>query len=144
MRQYERCLDDIMRKVVDAIVLEDCLKDEVIILKNRVRDLEEQNATLSASPARVRGDEGYCTMSSGQPPQLTEGHLEDLPEEPEWLISAEPCSAEMIDWSMSQDDLNTILDDNEWLFSSSTNFQTSTTEDKQTEQISALLDEQVN
>ncbi|XP_065367104.1 uncharacterized protein LOC135959897 isoform X2 [Calliphora vicina] len=111
VRQYEHCLDDVMRKVVDAIVAEDNLREEVSLLKGRVRDLEAQNAALSASPAKGR-DEGYCTMSSGQP-QPSNGHLEDLPEEPEqWLLPAEPCSTEMEDWSMSQEELAVItLDD---------------------------------
>lgn len=113
VRQYEHCLDDVMRKVVDAIVAEDNLREEVSLLKSRVRDLEAQNAALSsASPAKGR-DEGYCTMSSGQP-QPSNGHLEDLPEEPEqWLLPAEPCSTEMEDWSMSQEELAVIstLDD---------------------------------
>lgn len=96
-----------MRKVVDAIVAEDNLREEVALLKGRVRDLEAQNAALSASPAKGR-DEGYCTMSSGQP-QPSNGHLEDLPEEPEqWLLPAEPCSTEMEDWSMSQEELAVI------------------------------------
>ncbi|EDW36323.1 GL16736 [Drosophila persimilis] len=85
IRQYEHCLDDVMRKVVDAIVAEDNLREEVSMLKGRVRDLEAQNAALSASPVKGR-DEGYCTMSSGQP-QPSNGHLEDLPEEPEQWIS---------------------------------------------------------
>lgn len=107
IRQYEHCLDDVMRKVVDAIVAEDNLRLEVALLKSRVRDLEEQNAALSASPAKGR-DEGYCTMSSG-PQQPSNGHLEDLPEEPEqWLLPAEPCSTEMEDWSMSQEELAVI------------------------------------
>ncbi|XP_019892238.1 uncharacterized protein LOC101893958 [Musca domestica] len=107
IRQYEHCLDDVMRKVVDAIVAEDNLREEVVLLKSRVRDLEAQNAALSASPAKGR-DEGYCTMSSGQP-QPSNGHLEDLPEEPEqWLLPAEPCSTEMEDWSMSQEELAVI------------------------------------
>ncbi|XP_075167202.1 uncharacterized protein LOC142239297 isoform X2 [Haematobia irritans] len=112
IRQYEHCLDDVMRKVVDAIVAEDNLREEVVLLKSRVRDLEAQNAALSASPAKGR-DEGYCTMSSGQP-QPSNGHLEDLPEEPEqWLLPAEPCSTEMEDWSMSQEELAVItLDEN--------------------------------
>lgn len=101
-----------MRKVVDAIVAEDNLREEVTLLKGRVRDLEAQNAALSASPAKGR-DEGYCTMSSGQP-QPSNGHLEDLPEEPEqWLLPAEPCSTEMEDWSMSQEELAVITLDEE-------------------------------
>ncbi|KAM7343359.1 uncharacterized protein ACRADG_010417 isoform 2-T2 [Cochliomyia hominivorax] len=112
VRQYEHCLDDVMRKVVDAIVAEDNLREEVALLKGRVRDLEAQNAALSASPAKGR-DEGYCTMSSGQP-QPSNGHLEDLPEEPEqWLLPAEPCSTEMEDWSMSQEELAVITLDEE-------------------------------
>ncbi|ALC41490.1 CG42663 [Drosophila busckii] len=112
IRQYEHCLDDVMRKVVDAIVAEDNLRDEVSMLKGRVRDLEAQNAALSASPVKGR-DEGYCTMSSGQP-QPSNGHLEDLPEEPEqWLLPAEPCSTEMEDWSMSQEELAVITFDDE-------------------------------
>ncbi|KAL9915004.1 probable WRKY transcription factor protein 1 isoform X2 [Glossina fuscipes] len=112
IRQYEHCLDDVMRKVVDALVAEDNLREEVALLKSRVRDLEAQNAALSASPAKGR-DEGYCTMSSGQP-QPSNSHLEDLPEEPEqWLLPAEPCSTEMEDWSMSQEELAVITLDEE-------------------------------
>ncbi|XP_034120269.1 uncharacterized protein LOC117578722 isoform X3 [Drosophila guanche] len=112
IRQYEHCLDDVMRKVVDAIVAEDNLREEVSMLKSRVRDLEAQNAALSASPVKGR-DEGYCTMSSGQP-QPSNGHLEDLPEEPEqWLLPAEPCSTEMEDWSMSQEELAVMTFDDE-------------------------------
>lgn len=142
IRQYEHCLDDVMRKVVDAIVAEDSLRDEVLMLKNRVRDLEAQNAALLASPAKGR-DEGYCTMSSGQP-QPTANHLEDLPEEPEqWLITAESCSAEMEDWSMSQEELETALeeDNHDWIWNSE-NFLNSTL-DSNSEEISALLQEQV-
>ncbi|KAH8400819.1 hypothetical protein KR009_001181, partial [Drosophila setifemur] len=112
IQQYEHCLDDVMRKVVDAIVAEDNLREEVSMLKGRVRDLEAQNAALSASPVKGR-DEGYCTMSSGQP-QPSNGHLEDLPEEPEqWLLPAEPCSTEMEDWSMSQEELAVMTFDDE-------------------------------
>lgn len=142
MKQYEACLDDIMRKVVDALVAEDCLRDEVSILKNRVRDLEAQNAALTSSPAKSR-DEGYCTMSTGQPQPAQEGHLEELPEEPEqWLVSAEPCTAEMEDWSMSQEELATALeeDGHEWIWNSSF----LTTSETQTEDVSALLQEQVS
>uniref|UniRef100_A0A182MQU8 Uncharacterized protein n=1 Tax=Anopheles culicifacies TaxID=139723 RepID=A0A182MQU8_9DIPT len=145
VRQYETCLDDIMRKVVDALVAEDSLRDEVAILKSRVRDLEAQNAALvtttHASPAKSR-DEGYCTMSSGQPQPPAEGHLEELPEEPEqWLMSAEPCTADMEDWSMSQEELATALDEenHEWIWNSS--FLTTT--ETQTEDITALLHDQI-
>ncbi|XP_021699794.1 uncharacterized protein LOC5567692 isoform X1 [Aedes aegypti] len=141
VKQYEACLDDIMRKVVDALVAEDCLRDEVSILKNRVRDLEAQNAALTSSPAKSR-DEGYCTMSTGQPQPTQEGHLEELPEEPEqWLVSAEPCTAEMEDWSMSQEELATALeeDSHEWIWNSSF----LTTSETQTEDVSALLQEQI-
>uniref|UniRef100_A0A4Y0BL03 Autophagy-related protein 16 domain-containing protein n=1 Tax=Anopheles funestus TaxID=62324 RepID=A0A4Y0BL03_ANOFN len=145
VRQYETCLDDIMRKVVDALVAEDSLRDEVAILKSRVRDLEAQNAALvtttHASPAKSR-DEGYCTMSSGQPQPPTEGHLEELPEEPEqWLMSAEPCTADMEDWSMSQEELATALDEenHEWIWNSSF----LTTAETQTEDITALLHDQI-
>ncbi|XP_053685351.1 uncharacterized protein LOC128734958 [Sabethes cyaneus] len=141
VKQYEACLDDIMRKVVDALVAEDCLRDEVSILKNRVRDLEAQNAALTASPAKSR-DEGYCTMSSGQPQPAQDSHLAELPEEPEqWLVSAEPCTAEMEDWSMSQEELATALeeDSHEWIWNSSF----LTTNETQTEDVSTLLQEQV-
>uniref|UniRef100_A0A182WQK6 Autophagy-related protein 16 domain-containing protein n=1 Tax=Anopheles minimus TaxID=112268 RepID=A0A182WQK6_9DIPT len=144
VRQYETCLDDIMRKVVDALVAEDSLRDEVAILKSRVRDLEAQNAALvttHASPAKSR-DEGYCTMSSGQPQPAAEGHLEELPEEPEqWLMSAEPCTADMEDWSMSQEELATALDEenHEWIWNSSF----LTTAETQTEDITALLHDQI-
>lgn len=128
-----------MRKVVDAIVAEDNLREEVSMLKNRVRDLEAQNAALSSSPAKGR-DEGYCTMSSGQP--QPSGHLEDLPEEPEQLLMmAEPTSADMEDWSMSQEELGAGLEEynNEpdWLWQSS-NYLNSTV-DSQSESISKLL-----
>ncbi|XP_055537981.1 uncharacterized protein LOC129725788 [Wyeomyia smithii] len=141
VKQYEACLDDIMRKVVDALVAEDSLRDEVSILKNRVRDLEAQNAALTGSPAKSR-DEGYCTMSSGQPQPTQDSHLAELPEEPEqWLVSAEPCTAEMEDWSMSQEELATALeeDSHEWIWNSS--FLTTT--ETQTEDVSTLLEEQV-
>uniref|UniRef100_A0A182FCW3 Uncharacterized protein n=2 Tax=Anopheles albimanus TaxID=7167 RepID=A0A182FCW3_ANOAL len=142
VRQYESCLDDIMRKVVDALVAEDSLRDEVSILKGRVRDLEAQNAALvTASPAKSR-DEGYCTMSSGQPQPAQEGHLAELPEEPEqWLVSAEPCTADMEDWSMSQEELATALDEenHEWIWNSSF----LTTAETQTEDITALLHDQI-
>uniref|UniRef100_A0A182IQU1 Uncharacterized protein n=1 Tax=Anopheles atroparvus TaxID=41427 RepID=A0A182IQU1_ANOAO len=143
VRQYETCLDDIMRKVVDALVAEDSLRDEVAILKGRVRDLEAQNAALvtHASPAKSR-DEGYCTMSSGQPQPQAEGHLEELPEEPEqWLMSAEPCTADMEDWSMSQEELAPALDEenHEWIWNSSF----LTTAETQTEDITALLHDQI-
>lgn len=150
VRQYEVCLDDVMRKVVDAIVAEDNLREEVSKLKTRVRDLEAQNAALiTNSPAKGR-DEGYCTLSSGQPPPHAEAHLEDLPEEPEqWLLSAEPCSAEMEDWSLSQEEMGTAIDgtnddNNEWIWNSpsTTNFLTSTV-DTQTDDIHQLLFEQV-
>ncbi|KAJ6642406.1 Nck-associated protein 5-like [Pseudolycoriella hygida] len=139
IRTYEGCLDDVMRKVVDAIVAEDHLREEVSMLKNRVRDLEAQNAALSSSPAKGR-DEGYCTMSSGQP--QPSGHLEDLPEEPEHLLMmAEPTSADMEDWSMSQEELGAVLEEynNEpdWLWQSS-NYLNSTV-DSQSESISKLL-----
>lgn len=138
IRQYEGCLDDVMRKVVDAIVAEDNLREEVSMLKNRVRDLEAQNAALSSSPAKGR-DEGYCTMSSGQP--QPSGHLEDLPEEPEQLLMmGEATSADMEDWSMSQEELGAGLEDNnepDWLWQSS-NYLNSTV-DSQSESISKLL-----
>ncbi|XP_067632278.1 uro-adherence factor A isoform X2 [Eurosta solidaginis] len=165
IRHYERCLDDVMRKVVDAIVAEDILREEVTILKNRVRDLEAQNAALSASPAKGR-DEGYCTMSSGQP-QPSNGHLEDLPEEPEqWLLPAEPCSTEMEDWSMSQEELPIVVlsneqqqlrgdmrlttnlrrpnGENDWIWNSN-DFLTSTTAetDSESEAISQLLQQKI-
>lgn len=148
IRQYEHCLDDVMRKVVDAIVAEDSLREEVSMLKTRVRDLEAQNAALSASPAKGK-DEGYCTMSSGQP-QPSNSHLEDLPEEPEqWLMSAEPCSADMEDWSMSQEELGIIpLDDesndheHDWIWNSS-GYLNSTMIDSQSEGISQLLQETI-
>lgn len=125
VRQYEMCLDDVMRKVVDAIVAEGHLREEVCKLKTRVKDLEAQNAALiTNSPAKGR-DEGYCTLSSGQPPPSMEGHLEDLPEEPEqWLLSAEPCTAEMEDWSLSQEEMGTGLEDNnEWIWTSVSNIE---------------------
>lgn len=141
-----------MRKVVDAIISEDNLREEVHALKMRVRDLEAQNAVLSssssASPAKGR-DEGYCTMSSGQP-QPSTGHLEDLPEEPEQFVmtlaAAEPCSADMEDWSMSQEELGAALEDDnneyEW-FWNRTQFMNSNV-DSQSESISQLLQDTVS
>lgn len=141
VEQYEACLDDIMRKVVDALVAEDNLREEVTILKNRVKDLEAQNAILIASPARSR-DEGYCTMSSGLPQFTPRSHLEELPEEPEqWLVAAEPCSAEIEDWSMSQEELATTLegDGHEWIWN--TNFLTKMS--TQLEDVPVLLQEPI-
>lgn len=141
VEQYEACLDDIMRKVVDALVAEDNLREEVSILKNRVKDLEAQNAILIASPARSR-DEGYCTMSSGLPQFTPKSHLEELPEEPEqWLVAAEPCSAEIEDWSMSQEELATTLevDGHEWIWN--TNFLA--TMSAQSDDVPALLQEPI-
>lgn len=145
VRQYELCLDDVMRKVVDAIVAEDNLRDEVSMLKTRVRDLEAQNAALSSSPSKGR-DEGYCTMSSGQPPPSNEGHLENLPEEPEqWLLSAEPCSAEMEDWSMSQEEMGTAVEEDhtEWTWNGSSNLLTANAITQTEEDFNDLLLEQV-
>lgn len=136
-----------MRKVVDALVAEDNLREEVSKLKNRVRDLEAQNAALSISPVVTKGrDEGYCTMSSGQPPPC-HGHLEDLPEEPEQMyMMAEPCSAEMEEWSMSQEELGAALEEEanepDWLWNSSS-FLNSTL-DSQSESISQLLENTVS
>lgn len=136
-----------MRKVVDALVAEDNLREEVSKLKNRVRDLEAQNAALSISPVVTKGrDEGYCTMSSGQPPPC-HGHLEDLPEEPEQMyMMAEPCSAEMEEWSMSQEELGAALEEDanepDWLWNSSS-FLNSTL-DSQSESISQLLENTVS
>ncbi|XP_038119122.1 uncharacterized protein LOC6030956 [Culex quinquefasciatus] len=141
VEQYEACLDDIMRKVVDALVAEDNLREEVSILKNRVKDLEAQNAILIASPARSR-DEGYCTMSSGLPQFTQKSHLEELPEEPEqWLVAAEPCSAEIEDWSMSQEELATALEveGHDWIWN--TNFLA--TMATQSEDVPALLQETI-
>lgn len=121
LKQYEHCLDDIMRKVVDALVEEENLRDEIMILKNRVNDLEEQNALLLASPVKTR-DEGYCTLSSGQP-QPSIYHLEDLPEEPEhWFAANETAPGEMEDWTMSQEELETALEEETELIFGSTSF----------------------
>lgn len=170
-----------MRKVVDALVAEDNLREEVTKLKNRVRDLEAQNAALSLSPsanstgtcgssisatalqavvassattatptavttAMGRGDEGYCTMSSGQPAPGCDAHLEDLPEEPEQMfVLPEPCSAELEEWSMSQEELGAALEEDvneaDWLWNSSS-FLNSTLE-SQSESISQLLENTV-
>lgn len=157
-----------MRKVVDALVAEDNLREEVTKLKNRVRDLEAQNAALSLSPTQsllalsattttttangigtsVRGDEGYCTMSTGQPPpppgssadeDVDIGHLADLPEEPEQMFALpEPCSAELEEWSMSHEELGEA----DWLWNSSS-FLNSTLE-SQSESISQLLENTVS
>lgn len=147
-----------MRKVVDAIVAEDNLRDEVLHLKNRVRDLEAQNATLSlaaptvaaaavAAAAKGPRDEGYCTMSSGQPAPSHDGHMmEDLPEEPEHQLfmmpAPEPCSAEMEDWSMSQEELGEDTNDPDWMWQSSSFLNSSL--DSQSESISQLLQDTVS
>lgn len=139
IHQYEKCLDDVTKKVIDAIINEDRLRVEVGILKERVLDLEAQTvlplppppSLLShGSPAKMRGDEGYCTM----PPMNST--LENLPEEePEqYLIAtcsafnccssdgiAEPCTAEMEDWSLSQEDVGaTIAMDEDWIWKEAT------------------------
>lgn len=135
-----------MRKVVDAIITEDNLREEVAKLKIRVRDLEAQNAALSAGSGKGR-DEGYCTMSSMQP-QPCAGHLENLPEEPEHLpmLPAELCTTEMEDWSMSQEDVGADIEDEhadpDWLWNSSTYL--NSTVDTQSETISQLLQETVS
>ncbi|XP_059612552.1 uncharacterized protein LOC132259032 isoform X2 [Phlebotomus argentipes] len=112
--QYEHCLDDVSKRVIDAIIAEDRLRAEFAVLKNRIRDLEVKNAAIGSmgSPARGR-DEGYCTMSSGPLPST----LENLPEEPEqWILSDGGHSADMEDWSLSQEELVAQLeeDSNEW------------------------------
>lgn len=134
--QYEKCLDDVTKKVIDAIINEDRLRVEVGFLKERVLDLEAQTVLpppppLNGSPAKSgRGDEGYCTM----PPMNST--LENLPEEePEqYLIAtcsafnccssdgiAEPCTAEMEDWSLSQEDVGaTIALDEDWIWKEAT------------------------
>lgn len=182
--QYEHCLDDVMRKVVDAIVAEDNLREEVSMLKARVRDLEEQNATLIAnnsgcSPSsstgggdgvnanvtptsKARGDEGYCTMSSGSgavdgiqaPP---DHHLENLAEEDMELqhqeerflandesVVDESTSANMEDWSLSQEELGAALtyDERSWIWNSDNYL--NLTIDSQSETISQLLQETVS
>lgn len=168
-----------MRKVVDAIVAEDNLREEVSMLKARVRDLEKQNAVLSAgsSPSssgevgqkvngKTRGDEGYCTMSSGsgateQHPSF-DGHLENLAEEElEHQHQERPGdhtgmddtiideSTNMEDWSLSQDELGAVLVDeetngmdHEWIWNSE-NLIPSTI-DSQSESISQLLQDTVS
>lgn len=183
--QYEHCLDDVMRKVVDAIVAEDNLREEVSMLKARVRDLEEQNATLIAnnsgcSPSsstgggdgvnasvaptnKVRGDEGYCTMSSGSgavdgvqaPPDhhllenLAEEDME-LPHQDERYLTSdenvvdESTSANMEDWSLSQEELGAALtyDEHSWIWNSDNYL--NLTIDTQSETISQLLQETVS
>lgn len=181
--QYEHCLDDVMRKVVDAIVAEDNLREEVSMLKARVRELENQNAALSASSSpsssadggqkstpltnKARGDEGYCTMSSGsgvlEQQQPIDGHLENLAEEEmehqhqekptdpalidDTLID-ESTSANMEDWSLSQEELGAALVydehngmEHDWIWNSE-HFLPSTV-DSQSESISQLLQDTV-
>lgn len=80
----------------------------------------------------------FLTLGQPQP----SGHLEDLPEEPEQLLMmAEPTSADMEDWSMSQEELGAGLEEynNEpdWLWQSS-NYLNSTV-DSQSDSISKLL-----
>lgn len=121
LKQYELCLDDIMRKVVDALVEEENLRDEIMVLKNRVNDLEEQNALLLVSPVKTR-DEGYCTLSSG-PPQPSMYHLEDLPEEPEhWYTCKDTAPGEIEDWTMSQEELETALEEESDIIFGSSSF----------------------
>lgn len=138
IQQYEKCLDDVTKKVIDAIINEDRLRVEVGFLKERVLDLEAQTVLppppppplSGGSPAKHRGDEGYCTM----PPMNST--LENLPEEePEqYLIAtcsafnccssdgiAEPCTAEMEDWSLSQEDVGgSITLDEDWIWKEAT------------------------
>lgn len=187
--QYEHCLDDVMRKVVDAIVAEDNLREEVSMLKGRVRDLEKQNAALSAgsSPSssggegtngsvshnppvvgKARGDEGYCTMSSGsgvieQHPML-DGHLENLAEEElehqhqerpsdrtllDDAMIDESTSANMEDWSLSQEELGGALAydesnsiEHDWIWN--TDNLLPSTVDSQSESITQLLQDTVS
>ena len=188
IRQYEHCLDDVMRKVVDAIVAEDNLREEVSMLKARVRDLEKQNAVLSQSSSspssstgdsqssqtvplncgsKGRGDEGYCTMSSGSGVPIAQHlpidcHLENLAEEEleqqhqeqpleRKLIDDnafdEATSANMEDWSLSHEELGAafLYDENgmehAWIWNSD-NFLNSTV-DSQSDSISQLLQDTV-
>lgn len=136
IQQYEKCLDDVTKKVIDAIINEDRLRLEVGVLRERVLDLETQGS-LSKRHARLPGgspakgrDDGYCTM----PP--TNATLENLPEEePEQYVTvtcstftccgsdgiAEPCTAEMEEWSMSQEDVGaTIALEDEWMWKEAT------------------------
>lgn len=183
--QYEHCLDDVMRKVVDAIVAEDNLREEVSMLKARVRDLEKQNATLIAnnsgcSPSsstgggdgvntnvtptnKARGDEGYCTMSSGSgavdgilvPPDhhllenLAEEDMELQHQEERFLVNDdnvvdESTSANMEDWSLSQEEFGAALtyDEHSWIWNSDNYL--NLTIDSQSETISQLLQETVS
>lgn len=139
IHQYEKCLDDVTKKVIDAIINEDRLRVEVGVLRDRVLDLEAQTVLpppppltngfrSGGSPAKGR-DEGYATM----PP--TTSTLENLPEEPEQYLTAtcstfnccssdgiaEPCTAEMEDWSLSQEDVGgTITLDEDWIWKEAT------------------------
>lgn len=182
-----------MRKVVDAIVAEDNLREEVSMLKSRVRDLETQNAALSAgsSPSssgdgstgpkttiattatptgigKGRGDEGYCTMSSGSGATelnpVADGHLENLAEEElehqhqerpsdraliDDALIDESTSANMEDWSLSQEELGAALvyDDgngieHDWIWN--TEQLLPSTVDSQSESITQLLQDTVN
>lgn len=127
------------KKVIDAIINEDRLRVEVGVLRDRVLDLEAQTVLpppppltngfrSGGSPAKGR-DEGYATM----PP--TTSTLENLPEEPEQYLTAtcstfnccssdgiaEPCTAEMEDWSLSQEDVGgTITLDEDWIWKEAT------------------------
>lgn len=185
--QYEHCLDDVMRKVCSAIVAEDNLRAEVSMLKTRVRDLEKQNAALSAgsSPSSAggecmnagssapslpaRGDEGYCTMSSGsgviEQQPMQDGHLENLVEEElehqhqerlhacsllDDTIIDESASANIEDWSLSQEELvsgtlvygesNSI--EHDWIWNDD-NLLPRSTVDSQSESITQLLQDTV-
>uniref|UniRef100_A0A1B0GKL8 Uncharacterized protein n=1 Tax=Lutzomyia longipalpis TaxID=7200 RepID=A0A1B0GKL8_LUTLO len=138
--QYEHCLDDVSKRVVNAIIAEDRLRAEFAVLKGRIRDLEVKNTSISSPPARGK-DEGYCTMSSG--PLLST--LENLPEEPEqWILSDGGHSAEMEDWSLSQEELMEQLDEDEevnWTIENS-NFVLPNFE-RNCEEFSTLLNEEI-
>ncbi|GAB0096262.1 hypothetical protein DMENIID0001_117460 [Sergentomyia squamirostris] len=142
--QYEHCLDDVSKRVIDAIMAEDRLRAEFVVLKNRIRDLEVKNTTATGSmgsPARGR-DEGYCTMSSGPLPST----LENLPEEPEqWILTTGGgSSAEMEDWSLSQEELVAQLeeeDTNDWTWANSHIIPQNS--DAKCEEFSVLLNEEI-
>ncbi|XP_055701233.1 uncharacterized protein LOC129800678 isoform X3 [Phlebotomus papatasi] len=140
--QYEHCLDDVSERVVHAIMAEDRLRAEFALLKNRMRDLEVKNTTSGSMGSPARGkDEGYCTMSSGPLPST----LENLPEEPEqWILSDGGHSADMEDWSLSQEELVAQLeeeDSNEWTWRNSQFAPLNM--DAKCEEISTLLEEEI-
>ncbi|XP_023710844.1 uncharacterized protein LOC111866279 isoform X3 [Cryptotermes secundus] len=47
-RQYERCLDDVANQVVRALLTQKGLREEIIALQRRIKELEAQNRALAS------------------------------------------------------------------------------------------------